>query len=102
MYVRTYLEQDAVGDAVDAAPTGAAHLVEQAERKADVAAADACLEHGVHDDGVEPGPGPGPAVDRAPPGRAHLVHDLGELPAAGEVDDAGGEAAEVRLRRRGR
>uniref|UniRef100_A0A0A9CZQ0 Uncharacterized protein n=1 Tax=Arundo donax TaxID=35708 RepID=A0A0A9CZQ0_ARUDO len=47
------LNQDAVGDAVDAAPPGPAHVPEEPERAVDVAAAHAGLQHRVHDDGVE-------------------------------------------------
>lgn len=70
---RTYLEQDAVRDAVDATPHGPAHFLKELDREVDVAAAHAGLEHGVHHDDVDP---PSSSRARAPLGRLHLRHDL--------------------------
>lgn len=120
----TDLQQDAVGDTVDAAPPGPPHFLEEPERAVDVATAHTGLQNRVHDDGVEQ-----PAPTQTTPRCFHLLHDLrhtpprsalrtskqieqfdgrrsrqrmrareanlGELPAAGEVDNAGGEAAKV-------
>lgn len=66
-----HLEQDAIGDAVDAAPPGPAHFFEEPERAIDVAAAHAGIQNSIHDDGVER-----PTTTHTSPRRLHLVHDL--------------------------